>query len=212
MSFFNQHKSKLLKECTDFREFSHCQPHFIFQFDTDSNSCHSYFHERYISTNYTGVTLTLPLSLNRLDRLPLHLERWSGPMSISIQLDESELMDTALIVTSARRRNIRFTFYIVKTPAKGKTPCTFMSLNRTTVFYDSCFAINVLRNLAIETIRTTHFMIIDGDGILSSTFEQNMLQFTSLLSNERELLLFPLIPYNNPKHKVCIQNGNCKEA
>ena len=120
-----------------------------------------------IKTNFTGVTMTLPLSLNRMDRLYLHFDRWKGPMSIAVQVNEEDFMDLVRIVNSIKRNNIRFTFYIVKKPVESKYRCSFKSINGTDVFYESCYAINVLRNLAIETIRTSHFMIIDGDGIVS---------------------------------------------
>ena len=124
-----------------------------------------------IKTNFTGVTMTLPLSLNRMDRFYLHLERWKGPMSIAVQVNEEDLVDLFRIISIIKRNNIRFTFYIVKKPVESNYRCTFKSLNGTDVFYESCYAINVLRNLAIETIETSHFMIIDGDGIISCNHE-----------------------------------------
>ena len=48
LDFFNHYKPSLLKQCTDFRYFSHCQPHYLFQYDSKSRSCHSYFHEKCI--------------------------------------------------------------------------------------------------------------------------------------------------------------------
>ena len=112
--------------------------------------------------------MTLPLSPKRMDRLPLHFDRWKGPMSVVIQLNEEEMEDVAKIVNSIQRKNVRFTFYIIKKPETKSYRCTFISYNRTAVHYETCFVINVLRNLAIETIRTTHFMVVDGDGIISS--------------------------------------------
>ena len=120
-----------------------------------------------IKANFTGVTMTLPLSLNRMDRLYLHLDRWKGPMSIAVQVNEEDLVDLIQIVNAIRRDNIRFTFYIVIKPIESNYRCIFKSLNGTDVLYESCYVINVLRNLAIETIKTSHFMIIDGDGIIS---------------------------------------------
>ena len=120
-----------------------------------------------IKANFTGVTMTLPLSLNRMDRLYLHFSWWKGPMSIAVQVNEEDLMDLIRIVNAIKRNNIRFTFYIVKEVVESNYRCTFKSMNGTNVFYESCYVINVLRNLAIETIKTSHFMIIDGDGIVS---------------------------------------------
>ena len=120
-----------------------------------------------IKTNFTGVTMTLPLSLNRMDRLYLHFDRWKGPMSIAVQVNEEELDKLFRIINAIKRNNIRFTFYIVKKPIESDYRCTFKSYNNSNIYYESCYVINVLRNLAIETIRTSHFMIIDGDGIVS---------------------------------------------
>ena len=112
--------------------------------------------------------MTLPLSLNRMDRLYLHFDRWKGPMSIAVQVNEEDFVDLISIVNAIRRNNIRFTFYIVKKPIESNYRCTFKSLSGIDVYYESCYVINVLRNLAIETISTSHFLIIDGDGIVSS--------------------------------------------
>ena len=111
--------------------------------------------------------MTLPMSLNRMDRLHLHLERWKGHVSIAVQVNEEDLLDLIQTVNAIKRNNIRFTFYIVKKPGESNYRCTFKSMNGTDVHYESCYAINILRNLAIETITTSHFMIIDGDGIVS---------------------------------------------
>ena len=135
-----------------------------------------------IKSNFTGVTMTLPLSLNRLDRLYLHLDRWKGPMSIAVQVNEEDLVDLIRIVNIIRRNNIRFTFYIVKKPIESNHRCTFKSMNGTDVFYESCYAINVIRNLAIETIKTSHLIIIDGDGIISGN--NQLLKLTSSYSRE----------------------------
>ena len=113
-----------------------------------------------IKANFTGVTMTLPLSLNRMDRLYLHLDRWKGPMSIAVQVNEEDFMNLIRIVNVVKRNNVRFTFYIVKKPVESKYQCTFKSMNGTDVHYESCYAINILRNLAIETIKTSHFLII----------------------------------------------------
>ena len=43
--FFENNKKQLEKPCKDFRLFSHCQPHYLFQFDINSRTCHSYYHE-----------------------------------------------------------------------------------------------------------------------------------------------------------------------
>lgn len=47
-SFFNIYKSLLLKSCNDHRVFSHCQLYYIFQYDSDTRTCHGYKRENCI--------------------------------------------------------------------------------------------------------------------------------------------------------------------
>lgn len=177
LSFFQHYKKRIYKACKDFRVYSHCQEYYLFQYDSNRRACHSYFHEDCmivlgcsvdIDKDFTGITETLVLTPNRLDRLPLHLNRWEGSMSIAIQMNENELSTVAQVVTSIKRGNIRFTLYVVRKNTQD-SGCNYVSRSKTVVHFNQCFVINELRNLAIETIRTTHFMVIDGDGILSST-------------------------------------------
>ena len=88
-------------------------------------------------------------------------------MSIAIQMTEDELPTVAQVICSINRPNIRFTLYIVKKKS-GNSGCNYVSETKKVIHFDQCFVINELRNLAIETIQTSNFMVIDGDGILSS--------------------------------------------
>ena len=124
-----------------------------------------------VHEKYTGVTMTLLLSLNRMDRLPYHLDRWKGPMSIAVQMREDEINDLDrflnIVHSLDRKQDIRFTFYIVKKRESGQYDCVFQSMENLDVHMEFCFVYNVLRDLAIETISTSHFMLLDGDSIIS---------------------------------------------
>ena len=78
-------------------------------------------------------------------------------------MNEDELPTIAQVISTINRPNIRFTLYIAK-----NSSCNYVAESRKVYHFDHCFVINELRDLAIETIETTHFMVIDGDGILSS--------------------------------------------
>ena len=88
-------------------------------------------------------------------------------MSISIQLNEEEFEETVKVVSAIRRKNIRITFYIIKEQPNSKNHCTFISKKQKRVHYTTCFVFNELRDLAIESIQTTHFLLTDGDAIIS---------------------------------------------
>ena len=166
--------------------------------------------------------MTLFLSLNRFDRLPYHLSRWKGPMSIAIQINEEELDEMVNVIGKIHRNNIRFTFYVIKKKPANKPRCSFITMNGKTISLQNCFVCNVLRNLAIETIKTSHFLLIDGDGIISSRFlhvssliatlERNIKHHIPLLSNEKEILLLPIFPYTTKYHEKCIKENDCKQA
>ena len=114
--------------------------------------------------------MTFTLSPDRMNRLNFHLKRWKGPISVAMQLDEEELRTVSQRISKINRNDIRFTLYIVKKAKKNTQRCSFIAMNGTCVLYDRCFVINELRNLVIETIQTTHFMLIDGDSIISSIY------------------------------------------
>lgn len=113
--------------------------------------------------------MILPLSLNRLDRLSLHFSRWKGEMSVVIQCNEEEIMDLITVISDIQRINIRFTLYIVK-QSDIESKCSFKTKDGSLIFHKTCYVINELRNLAIETIQTTHYMMIDGDAIISCKY------------------------------------------
>ena len=168
------------------------------------------------------MTFTLHLSNSHLNRLPYHLDRWKGLASIAIQVYEKDLTETLKTVSTITRNNIRFTFYVIKKKEDGSKHCTFKSVNNTIIYYQNCYVINELRNLAIETIQTSHFILVDGDGLIScnyfaealplATMEDNLKSYIPLLSNEKEILLFPLFQFSSEYHKVCRYKGQCKEA
>ena len=77
--------------------------------------------------------MTLNLSPNRMDRLPLHFSRWKGPMSIALQLTEEEFKATMKSVELINRENIRFTFYVVKASHSQQPRCTYINQKGKTI-------------------------------------------------------------------------------
>lgn len=163
------------------------------------------------------------LSTDRMNRLPFHLDRWHEPMSIVIQCNENELSSISTYITSISRSNIRFTFYVIKNDTSDIRKCSFISRNMTTIYSEFCYPLNELRDLSIETIKTSHFLILDGDALITSmnrldiiikiaTLEINYKKFIPLISNEKEILLIPLFYYMVDSHITCREKGNCTQA
>ena len=111
--------------------------------------------------------MTFTITPNRLHRMPFHFDRWKGDISIAIRLEEDELPFVFDIISAFQKQNIRYTLQVLPKLSTSKRRCEFYFLQNQTYLYDDCFELNLLRNFAIETIKTTHFMIIDADAIVS---------------------------------------------
>lgn len=82
--------------------------------------------------------------------------------------------------------------------------------NRTQFIESGIYPINVLRDLAIESIETTHYLMLDGDVVISSTLEKNIEKFTPVLNDHYSFLLIQLFkfsPYVNIT--LCRKSGKC---
>ena len=115
-----------------------------------------------LQQNFTGVTLAMTLSTDRMNRLSFHLDRWHEPISIVIQLYENELPTVGEIVTTLKRTNIRFTFYILQNNTSSNDKCTYVLPKKKIIHTEYCFAYNELRDLAIETIKllTIYYLMV----------------------------------------------------
>ena len=49
-------------------------------------------------------------------------------------------------------------------------------------------------------------------GGVQETFEQDFEHFIPLLSNEKEVILFPIFPSHSPYKQQCVRQGRCREA
>lgn len=56
------------------------------------------------------------------------------------------------------------------------------------------------------------FQVAQSWGFDVETFEEDLQHFIPLISDEKEILLFPLFPYNTPFQDRCKETGDCGEA
>lgn len=93
------------------------------------------------------VRSTFPLfhRENRLIFLPYLLERWEGDFVITLQTKRRHV---STVSTEIRSLHLPPRVIIIIKPVKDTT---------------QSFYINLLRNIAILTIRTTHFLVLDMD-------------------------------------------------
>ena len=114
--------------------------------------------------------------------------------------------------------------FVVYIPRKARRTSYFIQESgKQKVFLRSLYPMNLLRDLAIESIYTTHYMNIDADLFVSSpatsfcssvdTIEQSIQTNLKVLQNERNVLLFLTFQVvHNSRITQCISSGvGCKE-
>ena len=172
---------------------------------------------------YTGTTLTFTLSsllshsftrsVDRLDRFPYILERWKGPISVGLYVLEAQLYILAKrLFTLAPRRNVVFIIYVLKTIVRGHVPFYNDRDNKRIYAGRGMYPVNLLRDLTIESISTTHYMIIDADVLLSTTLYSHIDNYKTILRNHKNTVVLPLFEYRRVvgMHN-CMENGVCKD-
>lgn len=95
------------------------------------------------------------------------LQRWKGPMSIACLIQMDEFVSFVKSISPYFGLPITFSVYV---PLKPHNSSYFIEGNgKRMVFPSTLYPVNLLRDLAIESIRTTHYLNIDADLFVSST-------------------------------------------
>ena len=138
--------------------------------------------------------------LNRVDRFPYLLARWRGPISTVMFVNETEVEKAFEFIFRHRKYPITFTLYIVHN--MGVNPYFFAGTKR--VYFDKgLYPYNVLRNIGIESISTTHYLLVDIDVFPSTNLYDSFMRQADLLSDPSNVVLFQLFQYTNAPANQC---------
>lgn len=142
------------------------------------------------------------------------LKRWNGPMSLCLYLREIQMNKIDTILSPYMKSNITWTFYVVKTVHSGTyaTHVNSLKKNDVTTFRNPIFPINLVRDLAIESIDTTHFLFADIDYFVSKTLRQNLDSYSHVLSKQNVMILLPTFAMRWSLLNSCRQYGNCEKC
>ena len=101
-----------------------------------------------------------------MDRIPFHLQRWRGPKVFSILVEPHQLQEAWKQLSIIEDDQLEIVLYIVDTSISQP----FIKNRQKSKVYneDFFYPINFLRDITIESVRTTHFLLIDVDVFLSS--------------------------------------------
>ena len=105
-------------------------------------------------------------SFNRFDRLPFLLKRWKGPISIGTFVKKEEYPDFSDYIADYMGLPITFSVYV---PLGLENSSYYIRRDGSReLFPKTLYPMNLLRDLAIESIKTSHYMYIDADFFISS--------------------------------------------
>ena len=148
-----------------------------------------------------------------MNRLPFILKRWKGAISLSVLVKESEVESLAdHVLECAGLRRIVFTVYVTKTITKSTIPFYVLADGTHLNYSDGFYPINTLRNLAIESISTTHLLIADTDMFPSMGMESSINEYAEVLRDHHNMIVLTLFRYNNHSSlSQCYSEGVCDE-
>ena len=84
--------------------------------------------------------------------------------------------------------------YIVKDHPRVKP--YYVSQKRKIEFNQAFYPINVLRDIGVEAIHTTHYLIMDIDVLPSDNLHSTLMMHKSVLQDHRSCLIFQLLQYD----------------
>ena len=108
-------------------------------------------------------------------------------------IDEEELSRIVIFIMKQSRQNILYTFYI-----RRLAPITpYLLWNGTKKEYPGgIYPLNVLRDIGIDSIETSHYLLLDIDVFPSSDLYMSILMNSHLLSGYKSALVFQLFHFN----------------
>lgn len=133
-------------------------------------------------------------------------------MILSVAIVESEIPPLLKLINSiSRQSQITFVIYIVK-EYNGEHKSVFFNEQGPEYSNEVIFPINLLRDLAVESIDTSHFFICDIDAFPSQTLYDSILLHKEVLNDPKAVFILKLFSMNNRDKKVikCKNNGDCE--
>ena len=157
-------------------------------------------------------TLISVLSMNRIDRIPFLVQRWKNRISLAVLLTEKEIPQVEDFINNfSKTKQITFILYIIKELSNVPFRSIYYDTFGADHYNQTIFPINLLRDLAIESIDTSHYVITDIDAFPSQTLYTSLQKHSELLKNERVVILLKTFRMNDKviNMKKCYRRGVC---
>lgn len=107
---------------------------------------------------------------------------------------------------------IVYVFYVVKEYEPHKYKAYYVkSRKERELFNVPVFPLNLVRDLAIESIQTTHYLLIDIDFLISRTLYRNIHQYKEQLAKPNTVVLLPTFITEEKRLEECRMNNTCEK-
>ena len=167
------------------------------------------------NSNISFIVIILYIILfriNRFDRIPYLLERWRGVIILSVFLKEEEMKDIDYYINRYGNSRITFVLYIAKFDEINNVYGYYIDYSSRKIQYQNpIYPLNLMRDLAIESIRTSHYLLIDIDFFISSSLYSNLLSSKSILQKEETIILLNTFVTNKEKLFTCQKERSCEK-
>ena len=105
-----------------------------------------------------------------------------------------------------------FTVCVTKTITKSNIPFYVQQNGSHLNYPDGFYPINTLRDLAIESISTTHLLITDMDMLPSMGMESSINEYADVLRDHHNMIVLTSFQYKkHPSLDRCYSEGVCEE-
>ena len=116
------------------------------------------------------------------------------------------------VLEYAGLERIVFTVYVTKTITNNAIPFYVLADGTHLDYPEGFYPINTLRNLAIESVSTTHCLIADMDMLPSMGLESSINEYAEVLRDHHNMIVLTLFRYNNHSSlSQCYSEGVCDE-
>lgn len=126
---------------------------------------------------------------------------------------ENEIDELREVIDSYKSyKRITFILYIVKSRTNSRYQSIYYDGKKSVYRNNTIFPINVLRDLAIEFIDTTHYFVSDIDVFSSDTLYSTLQIHNQTLKDPKAVLLLKSFLMNEKEvdHKNCYEKGLCE--
>ena len=116
------------------------------------------------------------------------------------------------VLECAGLRRIMFTVYVTKTITSSTIPFYVLADGTHLNYPEGFYPINTLRDLAIESISTTHLLVADTDVFPSMGLESSINEYAEVLRDHHNMIALTLFGYKkHPSLDRCYSEGVCDE-